>query len=187
MENGFKRIFLIGYMGAGKTTLGKQLAKALSLSFIDLDSYIEQRYHKSVGVLFAERGEAAFREIERMLLAETSEFENTVISTGGGAPCFFDNIDYMNQRGLTVYLKTPAEILAQRLEKAQHTRPLLRDKTPGELLAFIQNGLQVREPFYSQARLIVDTTDLCTPDAIIRTGEYLIEEVKAHLDRAMTD
>ena len=90
-----KRIFLIGYMGAGKTTVGKVLSQQLGLSFIDLDHYIEGRYHKTVGQLFAERGEEAFRDIERRMLREVAAFENVLVSTGGGAPCFFDNIEFM--------------------------------------------------------------------------------------------
>ena len=85
-----KRIFLIGYMGAGKTTVGKVLSRQLGLSFIDLDHYIEGRYHKTVGQLFAEKGEDAFRDIERRMLREVAAFEDVLVSTGGGAPCFFD-------------------------------------------------------------------------------------------------
>lgn len=83
-----KRIFLIGYMGAGKTTVGKVLSRQLELSFIDLDHYIEGRYHKTVGQLFAEKGEDAFRDIERRMLREVAAFEDVLVSTGGGAPCF---------------------------------------------------------------------------------------------------
>ena len=98
-----KRIFLIGYMGAGKTTVGKVLSRQLGLSFVDLDHYIEGRYHKTVGQLFAEKGEEAFREIERRMLREVAAFENVLISTGGGTPCFFDNMEFMNAYGTTVY------------------------------------------------------------------------------------
>ena len=98
------RIFLIGYMGAGKTTLGKAFAKKYNLSFVDLDWYIEERFHKTVQELFAERGEDGFRELERNMLHEVADFENVIISTGGGAPCFFDNMDFMNKSGITVFL-----------------------------------------------------------------------------------
>ncbi len=90
-----KRIFLIGYMGAGKTTVGKVLSRQLELSFIDLDHYIEGRYHKTVGQLFAEKGEDVFRDIERRMLREVAAFEDVLVSTGGGAPCFFDNMEFM--------------------------------------------------------------------------------------------
>ena len=90
------RIFLTGYMGAGKTTLGKAFARQMDIPFVDLDWYIEERFHKTVGELFIERGETGFRELERNMLHEVAEFENVVISTGGGAPCFYDNMDFMN-------------------------------------------------------------------------------------------
>ena len=94
-----KRIFLIGYMGSGKTTLGKAFARAMQLQFIDLDWYIEERFHKTVQELFAERGENGFREIERNMLHEVGDFEDVLIAAGGGTPCFFDNMDYMNSVG----------------------------------------------------------------------------------------
>lgn len=93
------RIFLTGYMGAGKTTLGKAFAREMSVPFIDLDWYIEERFHKSIRELFTERGEASFRELERNMLHEVGEFEDVVVSTGGGTPCFFDNMEYMNVAG----------------------------------------------------------------------------------------
>ena len=97
------RIFLTGYMGAGKTTLGKAFARKMNVPFVDLDWYIEERFHKTVGELFTERGETGFRELERNMLHEVAEFENVVISTGGGAPCFFDNMEFMNRVGKTVF------------------------------------------------------------------------------------
>ena len=110
------RIFLTGYMGAGKTTLGKAFARKLNIPFIDLDWYIEERFHKTVGELFTERGEAGFREIERNMLHEVAEFENVVISTGGGAPCFFDNMEFMNRTGKTVFLNVHPDVLFRRLK-----------------------------------------------------------------------
>ena len=99
------RIILIGYMGAGKTTVGKALAKALGVTFYDLDWYIETRMRRTVKQIFDQEGEEGFRRIERNMLHEVAEFENVVLSCGGGTPCFFDNIDYMNQQGPVVYLK----------------------------------------------------------------------------------
>ena len=99
-----QNIFLIGYMGVGKTTIGKQIAQGLGREFVDMDLFIENRYHKAVSGIFAEKGEDFFREIEHRILQEVAQFENTVIATGGGTPCFFDNMDLMNRTGITVYL-----------------------------------------------------------------------------------
>lgn len=131
------RIFLTGYMGAGKTTLGKAFARELGLSFIDLDWYIEERFRKTISQLFAERGEDGFRRLERDLLHEAGEFEDVVISTGGGTPCFFDNMDYMNIQGKTVFLDVDVETLFRRLRVATQQRPILRGKSDEELLYLI--------------------------------------------------
>ncbi len=146
------RIFLVGYMGAGKTTLGRALAAAAGLSFIDLDCYIEQRYRKTIAQIFDEKGENAFREIEQRMLHEVGEFEDVVISTGGGTPCFFDNIEYMNAQGITVYLDVPVERLFIRLSIARSKRPLIREKSDEELRLFIEEKLQERGPHYSKAK-----------------------------------
>lgn len=153
-KNEMVRIILIGYMGAGKTTLGKALAKALGFQFVDLDWYIENRYRKSVKEIFSEKGEDGFRKIEQSMLHETAEFENIIISAGGGTPCFFDNISYMNRQAKTVYLKTSNDVLFHRLKIAKSKRPLLAQKTDDELKAFIEKNLEEREPFYSKADYI---------------------------------
>ncbi|MBO7271742.1 MAG: shikimate kinase [Bacteroidaceae bacterium] len=146
------RIFLIGYMGAGKTTLGRALAKELKIEFIDLDNYIEERLCKSISQIFAEKGEEGFREIERRMLHEAGEFENVVISTGGGTPCFFDNIEYMNRQGATVFLDVPVERLFIRLSIARKKRPLIVGKSDEELRCFIAEQLAKRLPHYSKAK-----------------------------------
>lgn len=145
------RIILIGFMGSGKTTLGRALAKALGLTFIDLDNYIELRHCKSINQIFAERGEEGFRNIERSLLHEVCEFEDVIISSGGGTPCFFDNIDYMNAQGTTIYLQVPNDRLLTRLKIARSRRPLLKDKNDEEIEQFIVEQMQRREPFYTKA------------------------------------
>ena len=150
------RIFLTGYMGAGKTTLGKAFARELHVPFIDLDWYIEERFHKSIPELFRERGEDGFRELERSMLHEVGEFEDVVISTGGGTPCFFDNMDYMNRQGQTVLLDVHPDILFRRLRVATQQRPILQGKTDDELRSFIVKALGEREPHYSKARYRLD-------------------------------
>ena len=146
-------------MGCGKTTTGKRIAKKYGLDFIDLDQYIEMRFFKTVSQLFKEKGEDEFRKMERSMLVEISEFEDVVISTGGGAACFFDNMDKMNSCGDTIYLKASAEDLFSYLRKAKQDRPLLRDKTDEEMLAYIKDSLSKREPFYSKAKYVMDSRD----------------------------
>lgn len=148
------RIFLIGYMGAGKTTLGKAFARAMGLTFVDLDWYIEERFHKTVSQIFTERGEEGFRELEKRMLHEASDFENVVISVGGGTPCFFDNMEYMNQVGETVFLDVDNKVLFRRLKVAKHQRPLLSNKTDEELMTFIQEALEKRLPYYTKAKYV---------------------------------
>lgn len=151
-----RRIILIGYMGAGKTTVGKALAKELRMPFYDLDWYIESRMHKTVKAIFDERGEAGFRKIEHNMLHEVAEFEDIIISCGGGTPCFFDNIDYMNRQGETVYLKATPEVLYGHLKMGKTIRPLLLNKTADEVQVFIREQLAQREPYYSKAKYVLD-------------------------------
>ena len=153
-----KRIILIGYMGAGKTTIGKALSKELGIIFYDLDWYIESRMRKSVSEIFAERGEEGFRKIEYNMPHEVAEFENVIISCGGGTPCFFDNMDYLNQQGQVVYLKASPEVLYKHLQMAKVERPLLKGKSSEELIAFIREQLDKREPFYSKAKYTLDVS-----------------------------
>ncbi len=145
------RILLVGFMAAGKTTLGKALASDLGLQFVDLDHYIENRYHCTIAHLFAERGEEAFRQIERNMLHEVAEFEDVVISTGGGTPCFFDNMDYMNAQGTTVFLEASPEVIFTRLTIARVQRPLVKGKTADELRQYITEMLERRAPYYTRA------------------------------------
>lgn len=150
------RIILIGYMGAGKTTVGKALAKDLGLMFYDLDWYIESRMRKTVAEIFAEKGEEGFRIIERNMLHEVAEFEDVIISCGGGTPCFFDNMEYMNRQGDTVYLQASPEVLSAHLKMGKGVRPLLVGKTEEQLQQYIRESLSAREPFYTQAKHIVN-------------------------------
>ena len=145
------RIFLTGYMGSGKTTLGRALATEMAIPFIDLDHYIEKRYCKTIAQLFAEKGEEGFRDIERRMLHEVGEFEDVIISTGGGTPCFFDNIEYMNAQGTTVFLEASVDVIYTRLTIARTQRPLVAGKTEEELRRYITDMLELRTPYYRQA------------------------------------
>ncbi len=160
------RIILVGYMGSGKTTVGRQLAMALGLSFYDLDWYIEMRYRRSVAQIFRESGEEGFRQLERNMLHEVAEFENIVLSCGGGTPCFFDNMSYMNSLAETVYLKARPDVLAAHLRMGKVVRPLIQGKNEEELLAYIEDSLREREPFYAQARHTLDVSLLDNYDKV---------------------
>ena len=172
------RIILIGYMGAGKTTIGHALAKTLGLPFYDLDWYIETRMHRSVKQLFDERGEDGFRRIEHNMLHEVAEFENVIISCGGGTPCFFDNIDYMNRQADVVYLKANPDVLYEHLKMGRSVRPLLLGKSPDEVRQFIVEQLAKREPFYSKAHHTLDINLLDNHEKIDITVKKLIESLK---------
>ncbi len=155
------RIFLVGYMGSGKSAMGRLLARDKGLNFIDLDTYIEGKYHRTIAEIFAQEGEEAFRMKERNCLLEVAAFENVVIATGGGAPCFFDNMEVMNSQGETIYLKLSPEHLARRLSSAKAgVRPLISNKKGDELLRFITGMLHKREPFYLKAKFIISGNDM---------------------------
>ena len=153
-----RRIILIGYMGSGKTTVGKALSKETGMMFYDLDWYIESLMRKTVAQIFAEKGEEGFRKIEHNMLHEVAEFENVIISCGGGTPCFFDNIDYINQQGEVVYLKATPEVLYRHLLMGKVERPLIKNKTPEELIAYITEQVAKREEFYNKARYTLDVS-----------------------------
>ena len=160
-------------MGSGKTTVGKALSKATGLMFYDLDWYIESRMHTTVSKLFSDRGEEAFRKIEYNMLHEVAEFEDVIISCGGGTPCFFDNMDYLNQQGDVVYLKATPEVLYKHLLMAKVERPLLKGKSPEELIAYITAHLKERAPFYEKARHTLDVSVLDNHDKIATSVERL--------------
>jgi len=149
------RIFLVGFMGSGKTTMGRKLASYLGYQFIDLDKFLEEEAGMSINDFFQLHGETAFREFEKKTLQNGEFDDNTVIATGGGAPCYFDNMEWMNKNGTTVYLMVPPKGLAGRLKHATD-RPLIKGLNEEELLKFITGKLEEREPFYKQARYVVN-------------------------------
>ncbi len=150
-------IFLIGFMGCGKTTLGKKTATVMDQPFLDLDELVTQRIGMSIPEYFSKYGEHAFREQERKALHELAHLDNGIVATGGGAPCYNDNMEWMNTKGITVYLKMSAEALFSRLsQKERQTRPLLKEKNDEQLLTFIKTKLLEREPYYSLAQITLD-------------------------------
>ena len=159
------RIFLVGFMGCGKTTLGRRLASKLNYSFIDMDKVIEAETKMSISDYFKTFGEDAFRETESKTMKNTAFPENAVIATGGGAPCFFDNMEWMNANGTTVYLSLSPKSLAKRLASATEQRPILKDLKPEELEQFIAERLKIRERFYKQAKIVIKGLDQ-TPERV---------------------
>jgi len=149
-------IFLIGFMGSGKSTIGRHLARALNRQFIDLDNHIEEKFRTTIPLFFKEFGEAGFRDAERSALHDMKEMKNVVVATGGGTPCFFDNMEFMNKHGITVYIKVSPEELANRLHSSKTVRPLIQGKSKEELINYIIGKLAEREPFYNKARIIAD-------------------------------
>ncbi len=170
-----KKIILIGYMGAGKTTLGKVLAQKMGLTFYDLDEYIEDRFHRTIPQIFAESGESGFRDLERRMLHEVAEFEDVIISCGGGTPCFFDNMDYMNTCGETVFLNASPEALKAHLLMGKTQRPLIQGKSPEELLDFIKDSLQKRLPYYKKAKHTLSIDVINTNEDITHYVNQIIE------------
>ena len=172
------RVFLMGFMGAGKTTLGKALAKDLGVAFIDLDQYIESRFMKSVTQIFASRGEQGFREIESRLLREVGEFDDVIVSCGGSTPLIGDNMEYMLQHGQTVYLKCNNDTLLRRLKAARSQRPLIASKNDQELALFIESETARREPGYLKAEYICPGDRLESRDQISETVDYIEQLLK---------
>ena len=146
--------------------------------FYDLDWYIEERFRKRVPQIFAEEGEEAFRKKERNMLHEVAEFENVVVSCGGGTPCFFDNIDYMNQAAEVIYLKASPETILSHLKISKGKRPLLEGMSPEELQTFVTDQIKTREDFYLRARHVVDVDVLDSAEKINRLVELIETEIK---------
>ena len=153
-------VFLIGYMGSGKTSIGKKLAARLGYGFIDTDKEIEQDYGTTIREMFEREGEAYFRERERELLEKLGGHDgNFIVSTGGGMPCRPGNIELMNSAGLTIYLKMGPEKLASRLKGGRDKRPMLKGLNDDELVDFIAQNLEQREPFYGRAAMVLECDD----------------------------
>lgn len=171
-----KTLFLVGYMGCGKSTLGRKLARRLGLPFIDTDALIEEREGATVADVFRYEGEVRFREVERETLdGVIAAGGPAVVSTGGGLPVWSDNMACMNDAGLTVYLRRPAEQIASRLSPyGRRRRPRLQGLNDEELVAFMRRDMAAREPFYGQAKLIVDCSALTDGEVV----EYILARIR---------
>ncbi len=151
------KIFLIGFMGAGKTHWGRELSRKLNLPFFDLDEQVVSREDKSISDIFAEKGEEYFRLLEKETLhIITESHDSFIMACGGGSPCYFNNLDYMNQAGTTVWINTPIDVLFQRLLQEKNERPLIRSLTDDQLRGFIIKKFADRKIYYEQADVIVD-------------------------------
>lgn len=158
------KIYLIGFMASGKSTIGQELAKALGYDFIDMDIFIENKYGRSIKQIFEIDGESKFRELENSVLREVAALEgNFVIASGGGTSCFYNSVDFMNKTGFTVYLRMEVAQLVSRLIDSKTDRPLLWGKTKEELTGYILKVLEERKKYYEKARLIVDAANLDIP------------------------
>jgi shikimate kinase len=153
-------IYIIGFMGSGKTTAGKKLASLLGWAFIDLDKKIEEHTGKTIPEIFSQDGECCFRELEQQLLRTLKSVKNTVISTGGGTPCYSDNMDFMLENGLTLYLKLTPGQLKSRLSGSKGERPLIKDFNQEQLKSFIEEKLEDRERWYKKSEITVNGIDL---------------------------
>jgi shikimate kinase len=153
-------IYIIGFMGSGKSTAGKKLSGVLGWTFIDIDRKIEEVAGKTIPQIFASDGENVFRKIESDVLKSINPGEGTIVSTGGGTPCHGNNMDFMLGTGLTVYLKMTPEQLTYRLLESTSVRPLIKNVSDEQLPEFIEKVLSVREKYYSRAEIIIDGINL---------------------------
>lgn len=167
-------IYLVGFMGCGKTTLGKKIAKKIDINFLDMDAEIEKQTQKSISEIFLNDGESYFRKLENDFLKKNLN-QKYIISTGGGVPCFYDNMDIMNSSGLTIFIDLPAKTLLNRLENEKDKRPLIQDTPPEKLLLEIEERLNIRLPFYQKAQIIFQP--------LKQTDDELIEKIKLWLNK----
>jgi shikimate kinase len=162
-------------MAAGKSTIGKRLANKLNYSFVDLDTVIKISESASIEEIFQSKGEEYFRQVESKALRNFTNDENIILSTGGGTPCFHDNMEWMNRMGVTVYIEVKPEIIHYRLLQSKTKRPLIEGKTSDELLNYIAQQLKIREQYYREASIIIDGESLKL-NALVDKLEEIIKE-----------
>lgn len=171
-------IFIIGYMGAGKSTLGRKLAEELGCQFIDTDIFIENRFRERIVDMFGRIGEEAFRRRERYIIEELSGMTDCVISTGGGLPCYNDNMSIIKDCGLSIYLQASAQHLAERLELCKRTRPSIRHKSGEELREHVEQALGERLPIYEQADWQICVEHIESSEDELRLAKQLAKRIK---------
>lgn len=154
------RIYLVGYMASGKSGTGKELAKLLDYPFLDTDALVAHKAGKTVSAIFSENGESYFRKLENEVLLETSQLPDAVVATGGGLPCHFGQMEWMNENGITVYLQATPAALSSRLLHSRNDRPLLAQVPDEQLTDKIRQQLEDREPYYLKATLKVEALNL---------------------------
>lgn len=171
-----KPIFLVGFMAAGKSTLAKKIALKLNFDFIDLDEFIENTYQLSITQIFEKFGNQKFREIEHNSLLKLMDKQNTVISTGGGTPCYFSNMELMNQNGITIFIDVPLQVIIWRLKNAKNPRPMLKNIKPEEFDVFVNSLFFERLPFYSTAHMRFNPVDENLNFFIQKIKNYIFEK-----------
>ena len=172
-------LFLIGYMGCGKSSIGRELARRTGFAFVDMDREVERECGgRTVSQIFEQEGEAFFRACERKTLERLCTGERMIVATGGGVPCFGDNMEVMNAAGRTVYFKMTPPKLAQRLHHGRDKRPILRGMDDEQLLRFIERNLREREPFYSQASMVIDCDGV--------SDDYICNHVRMYIEKYET-
>lgn len=172
MMHGRNLVYIIGFMGSGKSTAGKRLAATLGWSFIDLDRKIEEVAGKTIPEIFSREGEDRFRTLETEVLRSLKSQVRTIVSTGGGTPCHGDNMEFMLETGVTVYLKMSTGQLVSRLLGSTEDRPILKNVPDDKLYDFIDEKLTVREKFYNKANIVVEgiSLDINNLQSIIKLG-----------------
>lgn len=166
-------IYLIGFMGCGKTSVGEILAKKLGYTFIDTDQHIENKYNETVSSIFSREGESKFREYEKEALIDLKKIDNSIIATGGGMPCSDANIKTIKESGISIYLKLDSKSLVNRVSNSSQPRPLTIGKSKEQLLDLFIELLAVREPYYNQADIIVNVIGLKMKEVMAKIDSYM--------------
>jgi shikimate kinase len=166
------RIYLIGYMGSGKSKTAEALSKFLKIPFVDTDELIERETGKKISEIFEKEGEDKFRIIERSVLHSTLSKDNLIIATGGGMPCCFDNMEWMNKNGITVYLEANSGLIFNRLATSKTERPLLKGLNDIALMEQISGHLALRIPFYKQAKITIKAANLNLKELVSKIENY---------------